>query len=99
MRCLVKELDKDPMVREIPNDLGILQKIVGGYIEYLPNADKKAAVIFDEEGKLKGCPVNITWGPYTLCGTIIITGFNGTDFCSISDLLLKFYKNNFSLRH
>lgn len=34
------------------------QKIVGGYIEVVSSRDRKTIMIVDEEGKLKGYPLN-----------------------------------------
>ena len=35
-----------------------LQKFVGGYIEVLTSADGQKQIVIDEEGKLKGKPIN-----------------------------------------
>ena len=60
MRVLRIEPGKAPEIVEIENSLEALQEQVGGYIETLTFA-RDAALIVDEEGKLKGKPYNFTF--------------------------------------
>ena len=43
--------DKTPTLEE-------LQEMVGGYIQVVRSADTEKQIIIDEEGKLKGKPIN-----------------------------------------
>lgn len=43
--------------KDKPN-LKQLQKMVGGYIQVVRSADTEKQIVMDEEGKLKGKPVN-----------------------------------------
>ena len=43
--------------KDKPN-LKQLQKMVGGYIEVVRSADTEKQIVIDEEGKLKGKPIN-----------------------------------------
>lgn len=55
---LVVEPGKEPYEKEIAPDLASLQHEVGGYIQAVYPHDDPVAVICDEEGKLKGSPLN-----------------------------------------
>lgn len=56
IRVLVIHPDNTHEVKEIPQDLPTWQQLVGGYLERAHT--EHADLWFDEEGKLKGCPVN-----------------------------------------
>lgn len=48
---LVKGVDKGSELRTVPNELKILQALVGGYIECVP-VGLGVSVLCDEEGRL-----------------------------------------------
>ena len=76
-------------VKNIKNELRVLQNEVGGYIEPVTIFDDKDIVILaDEEGKLKRRSAN----PFIpgLVGDVIICGVKGEEFCSLS--ISKTYK-------
>ena len=70
-------------VKDIPNTLEALQKIVGGNIEvFRAFADKDIVTICNEEGYL----LNLKPNKYFpgIVGNVVICGVNGEEFTSIS---------------
>lgn len=86
MRVIYKKPGKAPEAIHIENTIEALQGAVGGYIEMVNLGD--AAVIVDEEGKLKGRPANFTITAPNgvaelICGAAVFCGFDGEDFCDV----------------
>ncbi len=84
----------------ISNTLEALQGTVGGYIEtvsFLPDA----VIICDEEGKLKGLPLNRSLYNFNgkpvdvIYGTFIVAGVEGENFKSLSPETLRKVKAMF----
>lgn len=69
-------------VHEIENDLKALQEFVGGYIEVVPIA-KDAAVICNEEGRLRGLPFNTRVNGRAFVGPLLIVGVDGPEFTDV----------------
>lgn len=84
IRVIYKEPGKPAEVREIPNTLEAMQEAVGGYIETLTFATDCAAIV-NEEGKLRGLPVNFELLGEVLVGNVLFVGVDGEDFCSLSE--------------
>lgn len=83
IKVYVKKAGKKAELKEIKNDLGTLQRLVGGYIETVTLGD--AVVICNEEGRLHGLPTNcvvITKHGVTMpfVGTIVIADIDSGDF-------------------
>lgn len=57
IEVLIVEPGKQPQIKTIEDTLLAMQKVVGGNIETFPLEDG-AVLVCDEEGKLKGKPVN-----------------------------------------
>ena len=49
---------KTKYIDDVEPTLKDMQKFVGGYIEVVNSADTNSQIVLDEEGKLKGKPVN-----------------------------------------
>ena len=49
---------KTKYITDVEPTLTEMQKFVGGYIEVVQSSDTKHDIILDEEGKLKGKPLN-----------------------------------------
>ena len=80
-----------PQQVEIDNNLKALQEAVGGSIDAVyPFADP-VAIICNDDGKLRGLPLNRllcdkNGNPYdVIAGTFFLTGVDGEDFCSLTD--------------
>lgn len=84
IRVIFKEPGKQAEVREIPNTLEALQEAVGGYIETVTFASDCAAIV-NEEGKLRGLPMNIKFLGEVLVGNVLFVGVDGEGFCSLSE--------------
>lgn len=87
MKVVYREPGKSPEVREIDNDLKVLQELVGGYIETVRFND--ITMIINEEGKLNGLPVNflMVGNGYAqaIVGPVIFCRSEGFDFTSLKD--------------
>lgn len=82
MKVLKVEPGRIPELIEIENELTALQDAVGGDIECVTIA-VDAAIICDEEGILKGKPVNFGFCGLTIVGTALFVGVDGEEFCDI----------------
>lgn len=80
MKALLKGTQDDGF-REIviPNDLHVLQQLVGGYIETVTFATD-AAIICNEEGRLHGLEHNCSYLGVDFVGPILIVGVDGDEF-------------------
>lgn len=85
MNVLIKDPGRTPRGFNIENDLEVLQRIVGGYIEVVELGCGILAIV-DEEGKLKRYKPNylLPNGDW-LVGTIIFCTSKGEDFDSLSE--------------
>lgn len=80
MRILYKT-NGDHTFRElvIPNELRVMQQLVGGSIETVTVADD-ACVICNEEGRLNGMEDNCRFLGVDFVGPILIVGVDGEEF-------------------
>lgn len=94
IRAIRKRPGEAPELIVIDNTLRALQEEVGGYIETVTIASG-SAIICNEEGRLRGLPLNNTcFGPWA--GTIIIVGVDGSEFADVP--LPKFLIKQFADR-
>ena len=103
MRVLVVEPEKRPYEKRISGDLESLQMEVGGYIEAVYPYEEPVAILVDEEGKLKGKPLNraLRDEDGTICdvlaGTFLVVGLGEEDFTSLTpELKEQFFKRFYS---
>lgn len=89
MRAWMKAPGHDPHLVIIPNELEMLQQLVGGYIECV-TIMPELVIICDEEGRLKGKPYNCTIDGMPYVGTIVAVSVNGDEFDSIGDDAVKY---------
>ena len=98
-----------PQVVWMNSCLRSLQKAVGGTIQALYPWEDEVAVICDDEGKMKGYPLNRVLADEEntiydiLCGTFLIVGLTEEGFGSLPDKLIgkfsrKFYEPEFFMR-
>ena len=85
MKILFKEPGKQPRTMVVPNELGVLQQLVDGYIEHIKIKDG-IGLIVNEEGKLNGMESNFyLWKIRDMIhGPAIFLGEDGEDFTDIS---------------
>lgn len=101
LQVLLVEPEKKPKEITIGSDLEDLQEVIGGHIELAYYYHDPVVIICDEEGKIKGLPLNrairgedgeikdIMAGPFLICGD------GEEDFESLSDKLVEKYKAKF----
>ena len=99
--ALVIEPGKDPYVKEIAFTLKSMQNEVGGYIEACYPFTDPVALICDEEGKLKGKPLNRylkgpDGKPYDyITGTCIVVGLKGEHFAPLDQQYIEKFSKYF----
>lgn len=86
--AVVKEPGKEARMETIGNSLEALQAAVGGYIERVTVAEDLVLIV-NEEGRLKGLPVNCRVLGHDLVGTVVAVGVKGEEFCSLSPSALE----------
>ena len=91
-----------PQQVEIDNDLKALQQAVGGSIgASYPFADDPVAIVYNDDGKLMGLPLNrALWDEDGLmydviAGTFLVVGLGEEDFVSLSPELAQKYEEEF----
>lgn len=86
MRILYKQPGEDPRSMVIPNELGVMQQLVGGHIETLMISDN-GILVMNEEGKILGSEQNFYLGAIgdTIVGPVLVVGEDGDDFASLPD--------------
>ena len=82
MKVILKPVGKEPRQILIPNELHVLQQLVGGYIETL-TIFEDACILCDEEGRMKGKPYNCTILGQPFVGDLLLVGTNGDEFCDV----------------
>ncbi len=96
MKAVIVEPMEKPIIKDIENSLESLQEIVGGYIQVIEPFDD-AAIICNEEGKLRSLPLNRALKNEDgsiydiLCGTFIISGLTEEDFGDLTDEQAEYY--------
>lgn len=79
-----------------------IKEFMGGYFEPLYLFDDPVALLVDEEGSLKGLPVNrIVYGKngekLRILGKFLVVGVGSYDFCSLGSDMISKYTELFSL--
>ncbi len=86
MKVLFKDVEKPIHQMVIPNDLSVMQQLVGGLIEpvYLT---AESAMICNEEGKIKDMDANFYFEETEdiIYGPVLFVGVDGEEFCDLSD--------------
>ena len=91
-----------PQQVEIDNDLKALQQAVGGFIgASYPFADDPVAIVYNDNGKLMGLPLNRALRDESgeaydvIAGTFLVIGLDEEDFASLSPELAQKYEKQF----
>lgn len=81
IKAIYKRVGFDPVAVEIPNELGHLQMMVGGFIEAVGWYFYKGMVMLvDEEGKLDRRPLNFVYKGEQIVGSVLWVGTKGDEF-------------------
>lgn len=103
MKVVMVEPNEAPIVMEMTNQLDDMQETVGGLIEEAYKFEDDAVIIANEEGKIKGMPLNrviknkngdiidVICGPFFIC----YAPFESEEFLSLSDEMAEKYKEMF----
>lgn len=92
MKIILCETGKAPAVTEIENTLEAMQRTVGGYIETVHLWRDNVVLVCDEEGILKGLPVNRFVVPLLpIHGTFFLCGENKDEFDDVPEYLIDRY--------
>lgn len=85
IKVLIYPVNMPPYEFEIDNTLTPLQKLVGGFIEFV-RVDPGIGLIVNEEGKLRRLSPNRMFRGDMLMGTIVAVGDQRDgEFCSLTD--------------
>ncbi len=99
---LVIEPERKPYIKEIENTLESLQHEVGGHIQAVYPWEEPAALVCDEESKLKSSPFNRALRDEQgnvydyIAGTFLIVGLGEEDFTSLSPELITHFSEIFA---
>ena len=91
MKVIKKLPGESATIEDIPNTLEALQAEVEGYIEVVPIYDDLVAIV-NEEGLLKGMPLNIRVRGYHLFGPVILAGVDGEEFTDVPESIRFTFK-------
>ena len=91
-----------PQQVEIDSDLKALQEAVGGFIgASYPFADDPVAIVYNDDGKLMGLPLNRALRDEdgqmydAVAGTFLVVGLGEEDFASLTPKLAQKYEQLF----
>lgn len=96
MKVALVEVGKPAKITDIPYDLKAMQTIVEGPIQALYPWDDPVALVCNDEGMLRGLPLNRVLEDYdVIAGTFFICGLSKGNFTSLTDELAKKYQEKF----
>lgn len=81
LRVCYKRPGEAAYVREIPNTIGALQSLVGGFIELARVVSRGVGILCNEEGLIQELPHNCM----ELVGPLVWIGLSTDDFRSLTD--------------
>lgn len=84
MKAILKEVGKKPIEVEIENTLEALQKAVGGYFK-VNDFDDGLVMLYNEEGEIKGLPVNFETCLGYIFGDVLFVQDGGEELIDLSD--------------
>ena len=98
MRVLLVCCEKEPRIVNVPHELTELQRLVGGMIEVVEPFDDGVALVWDENGRSDGKPVNrIINDEMDICGDFFICGYGETGLEDMPEAKVFKYASMFRL--
>ena len=82
MKVILVEPNRFPRRLEIPNQLHVLQDLVGGHIEHV-GINGRMGMLVNEEGKFMGLKKNFKFRGDTIVGNAVFIGYDGEDFADV----------------
>ena len=98
MRVLFKDVGNPVRSMVIPNELGVMQQLVDGYIEIITLLDD-LVIICNDEGRINGMKKNFRIDALNdfVFGPALFVGADGEEFCSIKEEHEKLIKDFFEM--
>lgn len=98
---IVEPGNPEARIADVPATLEQYQKIVGGYIECIYPFSEAVTLVCNEEGKLRGLPINrfLVVGNHVevINGPFFIVGVGAEDFKSLSHRQAEKYRRLFTI--
>jgi len=92
MKVIIKEPNQEPRVENV--DEKDFNKIIGGWLEMVRLPwHPDISIWLDEEGKLKGLPVNFSFFCDVIVGTAIFAGVKGEDLVDLTSEQIDIIKS------
>lgn len=86
LKVVIVEPEKEPYVKKLKHSLEAMQEVVGGYIETTRDSLLPGMIlVVNEEGKLRGLPMNRCTDCDILFGTFFVCGNGRDDFISLTE--------------
>ena len=82
MKIIFKDVYEDPRQMVVPNELKVLQNLVGGYIETV-TLFEDMTIICNEEGRINGQMYNCEICGIEFYGPIVLVGIKGDEFADV----------------
>lgn len=92
IRVIYKGVGERPNRVEIPNSLTALQACVGGAAQIF-SITCDVAIVSTEFPQDKCLPYNCSFLGRDWCGPLLIVGFDGFEFCSLSENAMETFEN------
>lgn len=99
MRIVIKKVGQEPEVKEIENELHILQDIVGGCIQCVNIGIDDAVCVCNEEGKLLNLKPNFILNEDIIAGDVFFCSAGYDDFESLNDDQIELLMNIMNMLH
>ena len=96
MKIVVKKVGQMPEIKEVENELHVLQDIVGGWIECFRMGLGNMVCVCNDDGKYLCLHVNFVHNFDPICGDVFFCGTEHEDFTSLNDQQINFIMEIFS---
>ena len=98
MKILLIRAKENPVLRDVPHQLSIFQRLVGGRIEVVEPFEDNVILVCDESGRNNGKPINRVINDHMdVCGDFFLRGHDGEGLSDFPVELAQKYISLFSL--
>ena len=95
IKCIFKPIGKHPELREVQNNAAVLEDIIQGHLEEIILTTGEV-LLSNDEGLIKGLPINFTVRHINIRGDALIVGKDGFYYASLSDSMIKNWMDLFN---